>query len=226
MNHEIPTDEIPQLPKVTLSKIEPFVSPIVEALQQAFRVAAESHRPDDGMTSWSFGVSVFETSVHALSQLAKRYPDHISFERSGNRFRMFIGDLTLIVHKIGKTEHDPIGSKFPKSLSAARFVTEQQPLFSLGEYGLEQCKKLVISTFGNSDEGLCAVYFGIPDSIGKDTKRVDGWACATGVWTVGSATKRTLSKAEIIDAFKQVSVEEVPEVVVKPKRRRQSDVGV
>lgn len=226
MNHKIPSDEIPQLPINTLLKIEPFIPGVVSALQRAFGVAAESHRPDDGMTAWSFGVNVFETSVHALSRLAEQFPEQMRYERKGNRFRLFIGDLMLIVHKVGKTEHDSMHSKFPKSLSAARFVIEQQSLFSMGDSGLEQCNQLVISTFGNSDEGLCAVYFGIPDSINIDTGRVDGWACATSVWTVGSSVIHSVATYADTPQSEKVGVEEVPEVVVRPKKRKAHDAGV
>lgn len=187
---------------------------IVETLSKAVSSACENYDPEKGSNGVTFGVDTYQFGIYEFTKLASAFPKFFSVDRSGNLFRLKIGDFIIACHRVGSSESEDINSSFPNSeCSAHRMVSSQLFLPGL-EPDLTQAKQFVLSHFANSYDGLCAVYICLPKAT--DGNQISEWAHTHLIWQLD----RTNTTAATLKTDELPSPEKVLDFSLRRKKKK------
>ena len=184
---------------------------IVDGLHTAYYNAAERWDESIGCDGLTFGVDVYSFACYDLKKRAERLAGAMDVKTFRPAFRLKIGEFEAACHRVGRSEHDPIGSSFPQSGCTAGTLTYHQFEFEFAvDHKVDQ-GGVVIAHLGNHEQGLCAVYLCAADHV-DGSGQIDHWAYSELIWS-RSEVDEISEEAEVA----QSPVEEVQAPVVRRK---------
>ena len=181
---------------------------LIDAISSAVETACDHYEDDRGNNATTFGVETYHCCAHELGLLAEDDPETFRFVKTGNLFRLYVGDFEIACHRVGGTETEDINSSFPNNDGAAHRMVEEQLFLPGVEQEKITARKFILSHFANPDDGLCAVYLCIPESF--ENQKITKWAYSNLFWKLdrgieipaGGKNKEHLPEPEKINDYK------------------------
>lgn len=157
---------------------------LVEAISRAAETASESFFAGAGRGSNNkiFGYNFYEYIKFEFENLANSYPDTFKMIKRGGWVGLKIGRFELGFYRIGQSERDDVSKSFPANRCGAPRVV-QLDLFENEEPNLTYAEKFILGYMLNPDDGLCAVYVGVPKRD-FDSDRIQDWAHVEKIWQI------------------------------------------
>lgn len=201
---------------------------LVNCLHHAYQASIESFTPEHGHDGMVFGLMVYKSAIHFLSQVSNR-ESWIQMISENPRFLMKVGRYTTGVYKVGTSRMDDPESSFPNNRVGAFMLAEanvrQMSLF--GEESLFEddtiFTNLILCHIGNSEEGLLSVFIGIPAQFNEE-REVTAWSTTYSIWNKDKDESPNVSITPFINEPK-VDVERIepPILTLKDKRKQEEN---
>ncbi|HEY0457896.1 MAG TPA: hypothetical protein VGC97_02020 [Pyrinomonadaceae bacterium] len=163
---------------------------LVDCLGRAYESSADYFAPQVGHDGMVFGLMVYKSNTHFLSELSYK-EDWLEILSRSPRFLMQIEKYRIATYKVGDTlDIDPRFS-FPNNRVGAYELTKANltQRFLFAEMNSEDheisdihCTNLILAHSGNSEEGLLRVFFGIPSKI-DEKKQIVEWSTVFEIWS-------------------------------------------
>lgn len=200
---------------------ETFNDEIVEALidkvQQAYKGNFDCYAPEIGHDAMTFGLMIYKSKVHFLSQLADEIDD-VKIIQKAPSFCMRIGPYRLATYCAGRSGDADISTSFPLNRTRAPGLAESNQA-QMSFYFAEDpepddsdCREIILNDIGNSTDGLCKLFLGVPVDTTPDG-RVSKWGTTLVIWA-NDMEKPLSATPPIEDA---PPVEEVAPPTIVPK---------
>lgn len=224
---------VPPQPKFTVDKLrellpESLREMIFYASFKSYQNALDGHMPELGANNLTYGVNAHFYLREALRQAAKDSDGMMSVKESHNSFRLRVGTTTIAMFKVGTSEKQSINASLPRKISGKKYKSkkaEENPnQLSLFD-GLEESYildvaypfDLVLAHFGNSEQGLRAIYICEPKiAIGQ----IVGWQTTDLIWQADTEAGQTNDSK-----MSKVSDEIIPKPVVLRKSKKAKENG-
>jgi hypothetical protein len=198
---------------------------IVGKIHQAYSVNYDYYDPSVGHDAMTFGLMVYKSKVHFLSQLEEEYEDVKILSRHPY-FCMKVKNYRVSTYCAGRSDECDIEVAFPLNRTRAALITnhnEKQlklPFPECEEPDDSQCEEVVLADIGNHENGLVQLFLGVPIKT-NDEGRIIRWGTILPLWQNDGSLplpKPSLSKRELSP------VEEVhpPQITLRDKGQEES----
>ena len=199
---------------------------IVGKIHQAYRVNYDYYDPAVGHDAMTFGLMVYKSKVHFLSQLEEEYEDIKVLSRHPY-FSIKVKSYRVSTYCAGHSDESDITVAFPLNRRRASIITshnEKQlnlPLPGCEEPDDSQCEEVVLADIGSHETGLTQLFLGVPIKTADDG-RIIRWGTILPLWQNDGSLplpKPSLSNREL------PPVEEVhpPQVTLRDKGQEESN---
>jgi hypothetical protein len=162
---------------------------IVEKIRQAYEVNYDNYDPSIGHDAMTFGLMVYKSKVHFLSQLEEEHKDIKVLSRHPY-FSMKVKNYRVSTYCAGHSDECDIQTAFPLNRTRASIITihnEKQlrfPFVDHEEPDDSQCTEVIIADIGNHENGLMRLFLGIPIKA-DDDGRIMRWGTTLPLWEDG-----------------------------------------
>jgi hypothetical protein len=168
---------------------------IVKGLQLAYDETHDHFNRQIGHDEQLFGLMVYKSKTHFLSQLSNRISSVELIHKSPS-FRLKIGRYFVAAYRAGDNGDVDISEAFPKNKNkASQLVERNQRQLRLfpdePELDDSNCNEVIICDVGNSQEGLLSVFLGVPVKKSEDG-RIMKWGTTILLWKKDSMSSAGL----------------------------------
>jgi hypothetical protein len=176
---------------------------LVDCLNQSYQNNVDYFAPEIGHDEMVFGLMVYKSNTHFLSNLSNT-EDWLKILSRSPKFLMEIERYKVATYKVGNTRDIDPRFSFPNNRVGAYQLTKanlnQRSLFEIiGELEEENsdihCTNLILAHSGNSEEGLLLVYLGIPSKF-DENKQIIEWSTIFPIWSANGNDFPSLPKSD------------------------------
>ena len=168
---------------------------LVEKIQQAYDENYDCYNPFIGHDTMTFGLMVYKSKVHFLSQLEEEF-DTIKVLSRHPYFSLKLNDYKISTYSAGHSDEDDIETAFPLNKTRASIITTQNerqlrlPFPGYEDPDDSQCREVILADIGNHENGLMKLFLGIPIKTDGDG-RIIQWGTTVSLWEDGGLTLPT-----------------------------------
>lgn len=197
---------------------EGIVGPLIECLQRAYEANFAYFDPEIGHDGMTFGLQVYKSKVHFISQLAEEHPQ-INVVHRHPFFCFRIDRFNLSTYRAGDSGDADISESFPRNRTRAAKIVERNQQLSLFEllqdpnWDDAERAELILADIGNPTDGLCKVFLGVPIEAAADG-RITKWEVALELWRNDDALPITTTSPN--NNLPTVESAAPPEITLKP----------
>lgn len=202
---------------------------LVEALQKAYEINLKLYDPKDaGHDEMTFGLMVAKSRAHFIAEAANKEKSIKIIKRTPYIYFQ-VGDYYVSSYRVGDSIQDDIKELFPNNRRRAwKLAKENQHhtgfLFPEMEFSLRcqqmiddsGCRQIILADIGNSEEGFCKAFIGVPSKFNSDNGKITAWSTQVPIWERG---EKKVANVPTNLASEVVPVEEVKAPVLKLKKK-------
>lgn len=162
----------------------------VRKICQAYEDNYACYDPSIGHDAMVFGLMIYKSKVHFLSQLEDEFEDIKVISRHPY-FSMRVQNYKLSTYCAGHSGEGDITTAFPLNRTRASVIAtynERQlrlPLPGYEEPDDSQCEEVILADIGNHESGLIRLFLGIPIKT-DDDGRIIRWGTTLPLWENGN----------------------------------------
>lgn len=196
---------------------EDIASPLIECLRRAYEANFAYFDPEVGHDGMTFGLQVYKSKVHFISQLAEE-DTRIKIIQRHPYFCFRIENYNLSTYRAGESSEADISESFPHNRTRAPKLVERNlqmrlPFMEDSEFEDSECAELILADIGNPSDGLCKVFIGVPIETAGDG-RITKWEVALELWRNDDALPITTSSTN--NNLPPAESTAPPEITLKP----------
>lgn len=199
-----------------------ITSRLTGALGRAYETVLEFRAPKDrGYTEQMFGFNLAGYCAHELTVEIEVGGSPFRALLSGSMFRFIVNDFEIGCYRAGRNERENIWESFPDNDTGIQSLANDENLW-LPNMAPKPLPKLVLAHFGNSTDGICAVYLCAPKRF--ENGRIVEWAFAHEIWKRDS-DQPTFQSFAASEAPAPIERVEKPLIRRKPAKAPEKDNG-
>lgn len=164
------------------------ISDLVDSLRKAYESNLIIYNPGIGHDETTFGFMIAKSRIHFICESAIKNPEIKIIKR--NPYIYFqVGDYFVSSYRVGSSLDDGIADLFPKNRNRAWKLAKKNlipylPFSELEDFEIDQeeyvdnsnFRQVILADIGNSEEGFCGAFLGIPSKFDQENKTITDWA--------------------------------------------------
>lgn len=167
---------------------------LVKSLHQSYDKNLLLYDPNIGHDETTFGFMIAKSRIHFICEAAIRNPAIKILKRSPYVYFQ-VGDFFVSSYRVGDSLDEDIATLFPKNRNRAWKLAKENrtpflPFAELDDFEGNQneevddsdFRQIILADIGNSEEGLCGAFLGIPSKFDKGNRTITGWSSQVMIW--------------------------------------------
>jgi hypothetical protein len=160
---------------------------LVTEVLRAYEANYSCYDPSIGHDLMTFGLMVYKSKVHFLSQLEDS-SKKIRLLQKHPYFSLQVGRYKLSTYSAGRSSDSEIEVSFPLNKTRAGIITDRnQAQLKLPFPGFEdlpddsECREIILTDIGNPEDGALKIFLAIPIKKDEDG-RISQWGTTLLLW--------------------------------------------
>lgn len=177
------SNTVEQLVKTFSEEIKLY---LVKQIRRAYEANFNCFDPSIGHDAMTFGLMLYKSKVHFISQLAEEF-DWIKITKRYPYFDFQIGEYSISSYRAGRTMEVDLADSFPNNRTRAWKLVKvnknqlRLPFDGSTEPDDSDCRNLILADIGNENDGLERLFLAIPSEISSDY-RITKWSTIFPIW--------------------------------------------